>query len=83
MGPDTWDWRPRVDGTSTFPTLKYAVPHLKQQGGPVVVTSSVSGTRTFSNIGATADVRATAGQVALAQMVALELVRDRVRVSLI
>ena len=40
--------------TGSFLTIKYAVPHLRRAGGSVVITSSVNGTRMFSNIGATA-----------------------------
>src|SRR5438270_7890869 len=34
--------------TGTFLTIKYTVPYLKKQGGSIVVTSSVNGTRVFS-----------------------------------
>jgi NAD(P)-dependent dehydrogenase (short-subunit alcohol dehydrogenase family) len=38
-----------IDLVVTFITIKYAVPHLRHQGGSVIVTSSVKGTRIFSN----------------------------------
>jgi NAD(P)-dependent dehydrogenase (short-subunit alcohol dehydrogenase family) len=47
------------------------------------VTSSVNGTRIFSNTGATAYSCSKAGQVAFAKMVALELARDKIRVNVI
>jgi NAD(P)-dependent dehydrogenase (short-subunit alcohol dehydrogenase family) len=59
------------------------VPYLKRQGGAVVITSSVNGTRIFSNTGATAYSCSKAGQVAFAKMTALELARDHIRVNVI
>jgi len=49
----------------------------------VVVTSSVNGTRMFSNAGASAYATSKAGQVALAKMAAVELASDRIRVNVI
>lgn len=63
--------------------MKYAAPHLRKQGGSIVVVSSVNGTRVFSNTGGTAYAASKAGQVALAKMIALELARDRVRVNVV
>jgi NAD(P)-dependent dehydrogenase (short-subunit alcohol dehydrogenase family) len=63
--------------------VKYAVPHLKKQGGSVIITSSVNGTRIFSNTGATAYSCTKAAQVAFTKMVALELAEHRVRVNVI
>src|SRR5437764_1601061 len=68
---------------STFLTIKYATPHLKKQGGSIVITSSVNGTRTFSNTGATAYSTTKAGQVAMAKMLAVELGPHNVRVNVI
>jgi NAD(P)-dependent dehydrogenase (short-subunit alcohol dehydrogenase family) len=47
------------------------------------VTSSVNGTRMFSNSGATAYACSKAGQVALTQMLALELAKRHIRVNVI
>jgi NAD(P)-dependent dehydrogenase (short-subunit alcohol dehydrogenase family) len=69
--------------TGTFLTIKYAVPHLKQHGGSVIVTSSVNGTRIFSNTGATAYATSKAGQVSLVKMLAVELAPHDVRVNVI
>ena len=63
--------------------MKYATPHLKRQGGSVIITSSVNGTRIFSNTGATAYSCSKGAQVVFAQMVALELARFKVRVNAI
>lgn len=79
------DFRKTVDINlfGTFATIKVAVPHLRRQGGSVVVTSSVNGTRMFSNSGATAYAATKAAQVALARMLALELAKDRIRINTI
>lgn len=69
--------------TGTFFTIKYAFPFLKKKGGAVVVTSSINGTRTFSNTGATAYSASKAGQVAMAKMLALEFAKHKVRVNVI
>ncbi len=52
-------------------------------GGAIVVTSSVNGTRMFSNTGATAYSASKAGVTAMARMLAVELARDRIRVNTI
>ena len=79
------DFRKTVDInlTGTFLTIKYAVPHLKLQGGSVVVTSSVNGTRMFSNSGASAYASTKAAQVALTKMLALELAPQKIRVNVV
>lgn len=72
-----------INLVGTFATIKHAVPHLRKRGGSVVVTSSVNGTRIFSNSGATAYSSSKAGQVALAKMLAVELGPDRIRVNVV
>ena len=69
--------------TSTFLTIKYATPYLKKQGGSVIVTASVNGTRIFSNTGATAYSASKAGQVAITKMLAVELGPHKIRVNVI
>jgi NAD(P)-dependent dehydrogenase (short-subunit alcohol dehydrogenase family) len=83
LDPEEWDKTISVNLKGTFLTVKYAVPYLKRQGGSVIVTSSVNGTRMFSNTGATAYACSKAAQVAFTKMVALELAKDRVRVNVI
>ena len=77
------DWQKTIDInlTGTFLTIKYAVPHLKKQGGSVIVGASINGTRVFSNTGATAYSSSKAGQVAMTKMLALELAKHRIRVN--
>lgn len=83
LTPDDWDKTLDINLKGTFLTVKYAVPHLKKQGGAVVITSSVNGTRKFSNTGATAYACSKAGQVAFAKMTALELAKHHIRVNVI
>lgn len=83
LDPEEWDQTLTVNLKGTFLTVKYAVPHLKRQGGSVIITSSVNGTRMFSNTGATAYACSKAAQVAFAKMVALELAQHRIRVNVI
>ena len=77
------EWQKTIDInlTGTFLTVKHALPLLKKQGGSVIITASVNGTRMFSNTGATAYSCTKAAQVAFMQMTALELGPDRIRVN--
>jgi NAD(P)-dependent dehydrogenase (short-subunit alcohol dehydrogenase family) len=79
------DWSHTITNnlTGTFLTIKCAVPYLKKQGGNIVVTSSVNGTRVFSNTGATAYSTTKAGQVAMVKMLAVELGPHNIRVNVI
>ncbi|KAF3883940.1 MULTISPECIES: SDR family oxidoreductase [Nostocales] len=83
LSPEEWDKTIDINLKGTFLTVKYAVPYLKKQGGSVIITSSVNGTRTFSNTGATAYSCSKAAQVAFTKMVALELAQHRIRVNVI
>jgi NAD(P)-dependent dehydrogenase (short-subunit alcohol dehydrogenase family) len=83
LAPEEWEKTIRINLTGTFLTIKYAAPLLKQQGGSVIVTASVNGTRIFSNTGATAYSTSKAGQVAMTKMLALELAPAKVRVNVI
>jgi NAD(P)-dependent dehydrogenase (short-subunit alcohol dehydrogenase family) len=83
LEPDEWDKTLNVNLKGTFLTVKYAIPLLKKQGGSVIITSSVNGTRMFSNTGATAYACSKAGQVAFTKMAALELAEHQIRVNVI
>ncbi|HJX27490.1 MAG TPA: SDR family NAD(P)-dependent oxidoreductase [Thermoanaerobaculia bacterium] len=83
LEPEEWDKTIAINLSGTFYTIKAAVPHLKKRGGSIVVTSSVNGTRMFSNSGASAYATTKAGQVALTQMLALELAKHKIRVNVI
>jgi NAD(P)-dependent dehydrogenase (short-subunit alcohol dehydrogenase family) len=81
--PDEWDRTININLTGTFLTVKYAVPYLKKQGGSIVITSSINGTRSFRKVGATAYACSKAAQVAFAKMLALELASSHIRVNAI
>ncbi len=83
LTPEDWDTTLDINLKGTFLTVKYAVPYLKQQGGAIVVVSSVNGTRMFSNTGATAYSCSKAGQVAFTKMTAVELAPHKVRINVI
>jgi NAD(P)-dependent dehydrogenase (short-subunit alcohol dehydrogenase family) len=83
LTPEEWTKTITVNLTGTFLTVKYAAPLLKRQGGSVIITSSVNGTRIFSNAGASAYSSSKAGQVAFAKMTALELAKHKIRVNVI
>jgi NAD(P)-dependent dehydrogenase (short-subunit alcohol dehydrogenase family) len=83
LTPEDWNKTININLNGTFYTVKYAVPYLKQQGGSVIVTASVNGTRIFSNTGATAYSCTKAAQVAFTKMIALELAKHRIRANVI
>lgn len=84
LQPEEWERTQSINLKGTYLTIHYAVPHLKRAGGgSIIITSSVNGTRTFSNPGAHAYSTAKAGQVALMKMVALELGRHNIRCNAI
>lgn len=80
---EEWDQTIRTNLRGTFVTIKTALPLLRVQGGSVIVTSSVNGTRMFSNVGASAYATTKAAQAAFAKMLAVELARLKIRVNVI
>jgi NAD(P)-dependent dehydrogenase (short-subunit alcohol dehydrogenase family) len=52
MQPGEWEKTLRTNLEGAFLTLHFAIPHLKTSGGSIIVTSSVSGNRTFGQPGA-------------------------------
>ena len=65
LQPAEWDRTLDINLKGTYLTVHFAVPYLKQAGaGSIIITSSVNGTRTFSNPGASAYSTSKAGQVA-------------------
>lgn len=81
MSMEEWDTTLRTNLRGTFATIKYAVPYMKEQGGSIIITSSMSGNRVFSQAGYGAYSTSKAGQVALMKMAALELAGYRIRVN--
>lgn len=82
LSPDDWSDTIAVNLTGTFLTIHHSVPMLKA-GASIVIISSVNGTRMFSNSGASAYAASKAGQLALGQMLALELAPRKIRVNVI
>ncbi len=83
LAVEEWNQTIAINLSGTFFTIKHAVPHLKREGGSVVVCASVNGTRMFSNTGATAYACSKAGQVAMAKMLAVELGPAKIRVNVV
>lgn len=83
LKPKEWDDTIRINLRGTYLTVHHAVPLMKHKGGSVVITSSINGTRTFTTAGASAYSTTKAGQLALGQMLALELARYRIRVNIV
>ena len=82
--PAEWDKTINTNLRGTYLTAHFAVPYLKQNGGgSILITSSINGTRTFSNPGASAYSSSKAGQVAFMKMLALELGRHNIRCNAI
>lgn len=80
------EWRNTLDVnlTGTFLPIHFAVPHMKKDGGgSIVIVSSINGTRTFSNEGASCYASSKAAQFAFGKMLALELARSKIRVNVI
>lgn len=82
---DVEDWNDTIHTNTrgTFLSVKHAIPYMKENGGSVIITSSINGNRTFSNIGMSAYSTSKAGQMAFGKMAALELARYKIRVNII
>lgn len=83
FSPEDWDTTISTNLKSTFLTVKYSIPHLKNNGGSIIITSSVNGNRKFSGIGMSAYSSSKAGQMAFGKMAALELAKYKIRVNII
>ena len=80
---DEWDKTIEINLRGTFLSLHHAVPLMRERGGSIIITSSINGTRTFTTAGASAYSTTKAGQLALGQMLALELAKYKIRVNVI
>lgn len=76
-----WDQNFAVNMRGSFLSVHYAIPLMKENGGAIVITSSVNGNRIYTSAGASAYASAKAGQVAFTKMAALELARYKIRVN--
>ena len=83
LQPEEWEQTLSVNLTGTYHTIRSCLPLLKKRGGSVIITSSVNGTRMFSNTGCTAYACTKAAQVAMAKMLALELAPQKIRVNVV
>ena len=84
LAPEEWDHTLTTNLRGTFLTVRSAVPELKSRGGgSIIITSSVNGTRTFSNPGTSAYAASKAGQVAFMKVMALELGQHGIRCNAI
>lgn len=81
LTPDEWDQTMAVNLRGTYMTLHLSVPHLRKQGGSVIIVSSINGNRTFTSAGATAYSATKAAQVAMAKQLSLELGKHKIRVN--
>jgi NAD(P)-dependent dehydrogenase (short-subunit alcohol dehydrogenase family) len=82
LQPEEWNRTMQTNLNGVFLTLHFALPHLKASGGgSVIITSSISGNRTFAQPGAAAYSTSKAAQVAFMKMAALELGRYDIRVN--
>lgn len=84
LTPEEWDSTQAINMRGTFLTVKYAIPHLRANGGgSIVIVSSVNGSRIFSNFGFAAYSCSKAAQVAFAKTAALELAQWGIRVNVV
>lgn len=81
--PEDWDKTISINLKGTFLSVKYAIPLMKENGGSIVITSSVNGTRVFSNVGMSAYSSSKAAVAAFGKMAALELSNYGIRVNVI
>ncbi|MFS0561496.1 SDR family NAD(P)-dependent oxidoreductase [Terribacillus sp. 179-K 1B1 HS] len=80
---EDWDKTLGTNAKGTFLTVKLAIPHMKERGGSIIITSSINGNRTFSGFGMSAYSASKAAQTAFGKMAALELSNYRIRVNVI
>ncbi len=81
--PDEFDELLRVNVRGTFLSVQAALPALRVQGGSIVITSSVTGTHMYSDVGASAYATTRAAVLAFGKMMAFELAHDRIRVNVV
>lgn len=78
---EEWDRTISTNLRSTFLSVKAAIPFMKENGGSIVITSSINGNRIYNNFGASAYSTSKAGQIAFMKMAALELAGYNIRVN--
>ncbi|PAD40324.1 SDR family NAD(P)-dependent oxidoreductase [Terribacillus sp. 7520-G] len=83
LSDEDWDKTLGTNAKGTFLTVKFAIPHMKERGGSIIITSSINGNRTFSGFGMSAYSASKAAQTAFGKMAALELSAYRIRVNIV
>ncbi|MEH7444920.1 SDR family NAD(P)-dependent oxidoreductase [Bacillus sp. JJ1122] len=83
LSPEDWDTTITTNLKGTFLTVKYAIPHMKNSGGSIVITSSINGNRIYKNFGMSAYSTSKIGQTGFGKMAALELAQYKIRVNII
>ncbi|MEK3806184.1 SDR family NAD(P)-dependent oxidoreductase [Bacillus sp. FSL H8-0547] len=83
LSPEDWDQTINTNLRSTFLSVKYAIPYMKNKGGSIIITSSINGTRMFRGFGRSAYSTSKVGQVGFGKMAALELAGYKIRVNMI
>jgi NAD(P)-dependent dehydrogenase (short-subunit alcohol dehydrogenase family) len=81
LTPEDFEKTWRVNLLGSFLTVKAALEPLKKSCGNIVFVGSVNGTRIFSNRGATGYATSKGGQLAMMQMMAVELGEHGIRVN--
>ncbi|WP_458118991.1 SDR family NAD(P)-dependent oxidoreductase [Paenibacillus sp. Z6-24] len=81
---EEWDITMTNNVKGAFTSVKYVIPYLKQNGsGSIALTSSLSGTRVFSQQGFAAYSTSKASIAAFGQMAAFELAPYNIRVNIV
>jgi NAD(P)-dependent dehydrogenase (short-subunit alcohol dehydrogenase family) len=83
LSPEDWDTTITTNLKGTFLTVKYAIPHMKNSGGSIIITSSINGNRIYKNFGMSAYSTSKIGQTGFGKMAALELAQYKIRVNII
>ncbi|WP_423410576.1 SDR family oxidoreductase [Heyndrickxia sp. MSNUG] len=83
LSSEDWDATINTNLKGTFLTVKYAIPHMKNSGGSIVITSSINGNRIYKNFGMSAYSTSKIGQAGFGKMAALELAQYKIRVNTI
>ncbi|WHZ58339.1 SDR family oxidoreductase [Metabacillus hrfriensis] len=83
LAPEDWDQTINTNLRSTFLSVKYAIPYMKENGGSIIITSSINGNRLYRGFGRSAYSTSKIGQVGFGKMAALELAGYKIRVNMI
>ncbi|MBW4935386.1 meso-2,3-butanediol dehydrogenase [Marinobacter sp. F4206] len=79
IAPETWYKVMEVNLNALFHTCRHAIPHLMKNGGSIINTASVSGTR--ADYGFNAYAAAKGGVINYTRNLALDYATDNIRVN--